>query len=1159
MPVLMFPNVNTLRLALTSGLVPRNLATSPVAANHDSHNRVWVQVLQPLTRESLLALGRIGVQVIGAGDVALSEFSCWAAILPLQPANLTRVTKALFTVPDRLLAQFVGRLHRRKCAVIGIQLQESTSDAWVSVVNPPEDLLRATQEVDSDVRAFIEQVPSVWLQYGWQHSAPELLVIPPDCVLFLSPPRNIIAVPDTVPAPAIEDLPLRLGPTTTRTIHQLCTIPVPLTLSRSQTPGVANFWVLDGENPAEFWEYCAQADARILQQLEVAVVTHEGRTRWLVRLSNGKRSRVQWPGLASGYRPDPRVPGLWIPVNCALRPTVRVHELSRYLGINPTTLTWLEGCSPGQVRVHAVPYTVFQPVSKLVEYCAPETVTLLVQPRGEPFPLPRYTVEPSTPTTAQPEPLPSSLGLARPPSPLPTPRQEQSGWLKSIARRLLGRVQQSPTHAVSVPKQPTRPTEIPVTTRMENKLTSTDSLLHGQHWTARRRALEARLFQELPQLGSQERSERWAELAGLYTVTGRQTDAAVCWLNAAWESVVLPLDWLERWLNAERRAAKVPENAIQLEDWLREAERPGLARVIAAYCAWAGHAPTPSAEFVQFLPEIQAVLAQHFDDLPIRAAWLAILGVTRICDGDALGLARWGDRLLHRLAVRGPGLDLDSPSFLRFHGTGSPERFQSARELLIRVHKLAGDWIQDHGGTGRFQREGLDAETECTATYAQFMFSWGLGALGERSRAKEWANRARQMLARSPRRPWVVPAVHAILGDLFLQRVNDAIEGRAPKPILAKEFQARIDQLPVGSIERYSIDVLREHSSILEPLARIRARPDELKCFWGQDRLADRLVVLLARGSLADLPSEARELIGQCYTSPSTEHIPRITLALLELAPWLDHPSIIQLFDLVPQAVDWVEPWITSGARGHGHTPESLTDRVIRYQARLIEAAMSAGALLPSELGQPAITQMLRRLEAFGEVIRPPFFQIIRTVFRVLRRHKLPHVAEHLVRFLNPLPSMANDEVPLPIRLGLATGWFTAGDTDIGLSILDEARNVLYQRGARDIRSHTTLAIAYAHTLGFAPPQWAYGRLEELFQRDAHGNTRLGCLAVSGGTNRYYTLQPLQMIDAVVQAVVNDEFTLEAGVRNWLDDDEFLIRNRIHRDLSSVLRTFNLS
>jgi hypothetical protein len=59
---------------------------------------------------------------------------------------------------------------------------------------------------------------------------------------------------------------------------------------------------------------------------------------------------------------------------------------------------------------------------------------------------------------------------------------------------------------------------------------------------------------------------------------------------------------------------------------------------------------------------------------------------------------------------------------------------------------------------------------------------------------------------------------------------------------------------------------------------------------------------------------------------------------------------------------------------------------------------------------------------------------------------------------------------------------------------------------------------------------------------------------IEGATNRYFTLRPRQSIDIGVRAVVTDEFALGSSVRGWLDDDEFLIRSRIHHDLTAVLR-----
>jgi hypothetical protein len=39
------------------------------------------------------------------------------------------------------------------------------------------------------------------------------------------------------------------------------------------------------------------------------------------------------------------------------------------------------------------------------------------------------------------------------------------------------------------------------------------------------------------------------------------------------------------------------------------------------------------------------------------------------------------------------------------------------------------------------------------------------------------------------------------------------------------------------------------------------------------------------------------------------------------------------------------------------------------------------------------------------------------------------------------------------------------------------------------------------------------------------------------------------VVEAMVLAAVSDDFTLGADARRWLDDDEYLIRRRVHADV----------
>ena len=61
----------------------------------------------------------------------------------------------------------------------------------------------------------------------------------------------------------------------------------------------------------------------------------------------------------------------------------------------------------------------------------------------------------------------------------------------------------------------------------------------------------------------------------------------------------------------------------------------------------------------------------------------------------------------------------------------------------------------------------------------------------------------------------------------------------------------------------------------------------------------------------------------------------------------------------------------------------------------------------------------------------------------------------------------------------------------------------------------------------FAPSRIALCLLEEVFQR-------LDRVTLTGSTNRYFTLKPLQLVDAVVRAVVTEDFALGPAVRGWL-------------------------
>ena len=1145
MPALFFPNLDALRLALASGLVPVALTSAPARARVDAPH-IWIELDELLPRETITALGRLGVIALGTPGAPTQTTRSWAELLPLRKAA-PGPGPVLFDVPDKLLAAFVGRLRRLRAGPTGVHLlpEPHTGRAWVTVPAPPLAVLLWAEEPGAPVRAYRQQAPDVWTARGWEHPLAVHLTVPAGCVLLCDPERGATAVAAPVPLPVDDEFALTTKTCPTAAPKSAARVEVRFRLSRCNAPVSESLWVLAPPEQEGFREFCRNADERLLRRFHVATTQLGTETRVLVRRTP-EDDATALPVSADGFGADPRVPALFVPTGYALRPRVRTTELVRELRLAAEHLTWLEPHGRNEFTVHSVAVAAFRPVSEQIEYAAPAgTALAALRIPADPFPFSKFAlrVEP----VAEPEPEVEESTDEYP----ALPAEEEPSWVaKSVGlmvKWLRGRTAHESAEAGPPPTDPraarrdnrtARPTE-PQGERVERKLSSADALLHGHDRAARRHDLESRLLADFPKLGPDERAARWAELAGVYGATGQALDAAVCWVNATWECAAPPAEWLEQWAESECHAVKRGDRTVGLDRWLAEPGRPGTGRVVAALAASAGFQPTPPPDFVAALPRVLAVLDQHFDDIPVRGAWLARIAVARSCDGDVLGLARWRDRLVARLHDRGPGLDLDEPSFLRFRGPASAERFKTAREWLTRVKEPVLAWVQRHTGGGRFAWTGLEAETDATAVYAQFLLAWGLGALGERARARDWSARARKALTRASG-PQADPATHALLGDLFLHRIKDAHEGGAPKSGLPPELHERLERLP--ELARYAVDRLREHCRILEPLGGVRGSALALKTLWGTDRLGERLSVFGSRTSAAQLNDEARALLAVASAEPTTATVPRIVFALLEVAAHLEPPVLEPLLALVPTALDWMEAWVRTGR----WREDERAATVARYQKSMLDTAFAVAPAATTG----TLLRHLARGAATGHLLAAATAAAPRA-FRAARKFGLVADADALMRVLDPAGAEWGTQPVTAERVGLAIGWFAAGDEEAGNRVLNAAREHLFLAAPNDRQERTAVALAYAEALGFAPAGIALGRLEELFQR-------LDRVTVGGSTNCYFTLQPLRLIDTVVRSVVTDEFTLGATVRAWLDEDEFLIRRRIHRDMAALLRESEL-
>ena len=136
------------------------------------------------------------------------------------------------------------------------------------------------------------------------------------------------------------------------------------------------------------------------------------------------------------------------------------------------------------------------------------------------------------------------------------------------------------------------------------------------------------------------------------------------------------------------------------------------------------------------------------------------------------------------------------------------------------------------------------------------------------------------------------------------------------------------------------------------------------------------------------------------------------------------------------------------------------------------------------------------------------------------------------------------------VLLQLAGGWFYFGQ-ERGWKDIDLARKILLGKklvaeGHVGAKKQTDLAVSYIRAVGQAPLDEAVARLNELFDK-------LAGIHDSATVNTHYSLKQLDIVDALVQTIVSDSFTMNKESQRWLDDEEFLIRRRIHKDVRQMM------
>jgi hypothetical protein len=642
------------------------------------------------------------------------------------------------------------------------------------------------------------------------------------------------------------------------------------------------------------------------------------------------------------------------------------------------------------------------------------------------------------------------------------------------------------------------------------------------------------------------RRSLWPRLAELNARLMKWEDAGICWLHALWDTNDATGESTAAWLRTEARSAayNLADGGERMEaalDRLLALPEPATAdlRALVASLAWSARREPPPG-LVQRLPAIQRFLEKHEKMLPVRACWLAWYHIAHLTDGDVLTLARARDRLLERLFYNGLRPEQDLPSFLRFAGQPNDRRGRGLGQWMVRLNELARRWVDRQ--RGQYSIDYKDAKTK---EYIDLLFAFALARLGEHDASRQLVLRAQRELVKQDE-------AHAILFRLFEYRIRQAMEGQTTNTPLESDMLEQLNELrrveparraesgrKTGPTLSFVIDKMRETSRILEPLQTIQV----YRYTWAGS--GDEVERILARlpdiNDRKELSEQINELFGKRKTS-----LPlyvRILKGTLEQSPRVGEEIAQHLLEESLRTYDQSFSLPADAKERAG--PELLMDLL----ERALFVAAHFGRFDAVQALMARFRQLLREerdsssLIGFGRVVEQCIRGLRKLGLRDEIQELLALMSDSVLKGRNPTPLLAEKDAG---RLGrmllpIAAGWYDCGRDSLAEPIFQAARTLLLRKELVTTE-HLALACAYAKALGAAPITIALERLAELFER-------LEGIPNTSSCGDYYSPAQLKFVESVVLAVVSDDFTQGAEARRWLDEDEYLVRQRIHGDV----------
>ena len=1032
------------------------------------------------------------------------------------------------------------------------------------VIAPPYyTLLRALDPSMSGtqgaVRVYYEQATRIWVEMGYRHELANELRLPEGQILLICQPQEW----ETIKDEPFDDIyshlnfELPLSPQHWTSNDKPERMEIPLRLVDGNAADVAEMWVIRDDAMSRLDAFVRDADDRLIQRLKFAVATDS--TKQTVIVLRVSTSQIAPPVLAwenvVGFRPYHKLPNLYLPVGMRLHPTLRRDAVRELLADDPDQMVWLYpsasnnlpplapgGEGPGvrgargAFTPERIPEDAFRPLEDWVEYVIADHAEALTQWMQST----RFRFDSFICKDGQ------SPGKTQPDEPTRKTRKRGERGEQDDDATLETQVQflKSGGHDPILEDVPAIELEA-----MEAK--PLDRL--KQH----RDALETTFLETDEPLDGSERVALWPQLARANQAIDDLAESTLCWLNALWQDDAPTAQWVDEWTSNQLPLVKRDKLPQEFRRLLAIKEpSPGEARQFALLILGQSVGDTLPDWLKSSLPDALRQLAACEKIIPIRMTWLIAQQLARHGGADTLGLARVRDRILAMLFEDGMRPERDMPSFLRFAGSKDAAQLRNAHEQSMQLYHDVYRWVDKSLKT----QPSPNVDEGGTLAFTNLIFAYGLTRFNETESVHSLIGQAAKIF-----QGYAEGTKRRIAADFLLKafeyRIQQATDGQPNSGPLPKELtqaaQAIEDASKEGTFQNnpnvgasYAISRLSEQLWVLEPQEKldayhkhiadhhwIRQECAALHKVRDPDKLALRVRTLL-NGKEKALAAYDKLLL---------------MIDALRLAARCGEQFAVELLEQVPEVMVAI-------SRNKEQIPEAA-----RKQGQLLEAAMKIAAHydridLVGRLGQQFIDVVHQKTgNDRHELINVVATQCLQS----LRKYDLRDEIDKLLRSMHTL--ILNGQTPESLKLkltkaddwaralqsllNLAGGWLAYGMSKQTLEILDLGRSeLLNAETPLTARYYTPLVQAYISALGQGTVEEGLPRIRELFQQMPPQR-----VSNTFTSSEYFSRFHLNIVETAVRAMIGDHFIPGSGIHQLMEDDEFIVRRRIHHDMRQHL------